>query len=67
VTNDAYYNSLFHNLGDKFEEVAMAAGVALAEDGNFISGMGVDFRDVNNDATPTSPSSPSITRPSRCS
>ena len=52
VTNDAYYNSLFHNLGDKFEEVAMTAGVALPEDGNFISGMGVDFRDVNNDGYP---------------
>jgi len=52
VTNDAYYSSLFHNLGDKFEEVAMAAGVALAEDGNFISGMGVDFRDFNNDGYP---------------
>jgi len=52
VTNDGYYNSLFHNLGDKFEEVAMTAGVALPEDGNFISGMGVDFRDVNNDGYP---------------
>lgn len=52
VTNDAYYNSLFHNLGDKFEEVAMTSGVALPEDGNFISGMGVDFRDVNNDGFP---------------
>jgi len=52
VTNDAYYNSLFHNLGNKFEEVAMTAGVGLAEDGNFISGMGVDFRDVNNDGYP---------------
>lgn len=52
VTNDAYYNSLFHNLGDRFEEVAMTAGVALPEDGNFISGMGVDFRDVNNDGYP---------------
>jgi hypothetical protein len=52
VTNDAYYNSLFHNLGNKFEEVAMAAGVALPEDGNFISGMGLDFRDVNNDGYP---------------
>jgi hypothetical protein len=52
VTNDAYYNSLFHNLGDRFEEVAMTAGVALTEDGNFISGMGVDFRDVNNDGYP---------------
>ncbi len=52
VTNDAYYNSLFHNLGDKFEEVATEAGVALPEDGNFISGMGLDFRDVNNDGLP---------------
>jgi hypothetical protein len=52
VTNDGYYNSLFHNLGGKFEEVAMTAGVALPEDGNFVSGMGVDFRDVNNDGYP---------------
>src|SRR5579863_6824913 len=52
VTNDASYNSLFHNLGNKFEEVAFEAGVALPEDGNFVSGMGVDFRDFNNDGYP---------------
>ncbi|MGD0568252.1 MAG: CRTAC1 family protein [Candidatus Sulfotelmatobacter sp.] len=52
VTNDASYNSLFHNKGDKFEEVAFEAGVALAEDGSFISGMGLDFRDFNNDGYP---------------
>lgn len=52
VTNDATYNSLFHNLGNKFEEVAFEAGVALPEDGNFVSGMGVDFRDFNNDGYP---------------
>jgi hypothetical protein len=52
VTNDASYNSLFHNLGNKFEEVAFDAGVALTEDGNFISGMGLDFRDFNNDGYP---------------
>ncbi len=52
VTNDAYYNFLFHNTGGKFEEVAFPAGVALPEDGNFISGMGVDFRDFNNDGYP---------------
>lgn len=52
VTNDASYNFLFHNLGDKFEEVAFTAGVALAEDGNFISGMGLDFRDFNDDGFP---------------
>src|SRR5579872_622119 len=52
VTNDASYNSLFHNLGNKFEEVAFEAGVALTEDGSFISGMGLDFRDFNNDGYP---------------
>lgn len=52
VTNDASYNSLFHNTGGKFEEVAFQKGVALMEDGNFISGMGVDFRDFNNDEYP---------------
>jgi hypothetical protein len=52
VTNDASYNFLFHNLGNKFEEVAFETGVALTEDGNFISGMGVDFRDFNNDGYP---------------
>lgn len=52
VTNDGSYNSFFHNLGDRFEEVAFQKGVALTEDGNFISGMGVDFRDFNNDEYP---------------
>ncbi len=52
VPNDAYYNSLFHNVGSKFEEVAFNAGVALTEDGDFISGMGLDMRDFNNDGLP---------------
>ena len=52
VTNDGSYNFLFHNLGDKFEEVAFQKGVALPEDGNFISGMGTDFRDFDNDGYP---------------
>jgi hypothetical protein len=52
VPNDAAYNSLFHNLGNKFEEVAFENGVALAEEGSFISGMGLDFRDFNNDGLP---------------
>ena len=52
VTNDASYNFLFHNLGNKFEEAAFNAGVALTEDGSFISGMGLDFRDFNNDGYP---------------
>lgn len=52
VTNDASWNSLFHNLGDKFEDVAFEAGVALPEGGAFVSGMGTDFRDWNNDGYP---------------
>ena len=52
VTNDEYYNFLFHNTGQKFEEVALEAGVALVEDGEFISGMGHDFRDFDNDGYP---------------
>lgn len=52
VTNDGYYNYLFHNTGTKFDERAMEAGVSLPDDGNFISGMGLDFRDVDNDGYP---------------
>jgi enediyne biosynthesis protein E4 len=52
VTNDASFNSLFRNAGKKFEEVAFETGVAVAEDGGFVSGMGLDFRDYNNDGYP---------------
>jgi enediyne biosynthesis protein E4 len=49
VTNDTSYNFLFHNTGKDFEEVAFQEGVAVVEDGSFVSGMGLDFRDYNND------------------
>jgi enediyne biosynthesis protein E4 len=53
VANDTTRNFLFHNLkGKKFEEVAVQAGVAYAPDGKALSGMGADFRDVNNDGLP---------------
>ncbi len=53
VTNDALPNSLFHNLRDgRFAEVALDAGVALPDSGNAVSGMGADFRDVDNDGLP---------------
>ncbi len=53
VANDTTPNLLFHNLGGKrFEEVGIAAGVAYAPDGNALSGMGADFRDVDNDGKP---------------
>lgn len=53
VPNDALPNFLFHNLGNgRFEEVALAAGVYLPDSGRAVSGMGSDFRDVNNDGRP---------------
>lgn len=53
VANDKQYNSLFRNLGNsKFEEIAFQANVALRENAEFISGMGVDFRDLDNDGLP---------------
>jgi enediyne biosynthesis protein E4 len=53
VANDKVYNSLFHNLGGgKFQEIAFEANVALRENGEFISGMGTDARDIDNDGYP---------------
>ena len=49
VANDTTRNFLFHNLGGKkFEEVGELAGVAYGSNGKALSGMGSDFRDVNN-------------------
>ncbi|HEV2401267.1 MAG TPA: CRTAC1 family protein [Candidatus Sulfotelmatobacter sp.] len=53
VANDNHPNFLFHNLGGrKFEEVALESGVAYAQSGSALSGMGVDFKDVDNDGRP---------------
>jgi len=53
VANDNMPNLLFHNLkGKAFEEVAMDAGVAYSENGKAVSGMGAEFRDLDNDGLP---------------
>ncbi len=53
VTNDKAFNYLFHNQQDgTFREIAFDAAVALPEHGNYISGMGTDFRDWDNDGLP---------------
>src|SRR6266513_3075972 len=53
VANDNMPNSLFHNLkGKAFEEVAMEVGVAYTENGKAVSGMGAEFRDLDNDGLP---------------
>jgi hypothetical protein len=53
VANDNTPNSLFHNLkGKAFEEIALEAGVAYNENGKSVSGMGAEFRDLDNDGRP---------------
>ncbi|MDD1750080.1 MAG: VCBS repeat-containing protein, partial [Methanothrix sp.] len=53
VTNDYAPNFLFRNRGDgTFEERGMEAGVAMREHGDYISNMGADFRDYDNDGLP---------------
>ena len=53
VANDSVRHFLFRNQGDgTFREVGLEAGVALREDGAAIAGMGVDFRDFDNDGLP---------------
>lgn len=52
VTNDSEYDFLFHNLGNKFDEVSFQTNTALPDEGSFISGMGLDFRDFNDDGYP---------------
>jgi len=53
VSNDKQVNYFFRNKGGgKFQEDGFEANVALREDGIFISGMGVDFRDLDNDGYP---------------
>jgi hypothetical protein len=53
ITNDKMFNFFLHNKGGvKFDEVGFERGVALRDDGVFISGMGVDARDLDNDGYP---------------
>jgi enediyne biosynthesis protein E4 len=53
VANDSVPSFLFRNRDDgTFQEVGVEAGVALREDGKPIAGMGVDFRDFDNDGRP---------------
>jgi hypothetical protein len=53
VSNDAWRNFLFRNRGDgTFEETGLYAGVAYADAGRPVSGMGADFRDYDGDGRP---------------
>jgi hypothetical protein len=53
VANDKMDNSFFRNKGGgKLDEVASDVNVLLRGDGVYISGMGADFRDLDNDGYP---------------
>ena len=53
VANDKMDNSFFRNKGGgKLDEVASDVNVLLRGDGVYISGMGADFRDLDNDGHP---------------
>lgn len=49
VANDMMINYLFENRGGQFVERGVEAGVAVSNDGNVESSMGVDVADVDND------------------
>jgi len=53
VTNDRVFAFYFRNVeGKRFEECAFDRGVAVPQDGNPVSGMGVDGQDFDNDGMP---------------
>jgi enediyne biosynthesis protein E4 len=53
VANDSMLEFLYHNKGNgTFEEVGLAAEVAVDGDGRTYAGMGVDFSDYDNDGLP---------------
>ena len=53
ISNDTFRNFLFHNNRDgTFSEAGVISGVAYNDNGKSIAGMGVDFRDVDNDGRP---------------
>ncbi|CAN5550099.1 CRTAC1 family protein [soil metagenome] len=53
IANDSMLEHLYRNKGDgTFEELGMAAEVAVDGDGRTYAGMGVDFADYNNDGRP---------------
>jgi hypothetical protein len=53
VSNDEFPSYMLHNDGDgTFSEVGAQAGVAYNASGVTVSGMGTDFRDIDNDGKP---------------
>lgn len=53
VSNDTVPNFLFHNQGNgSFKEVAVQAGMAVAEAGTAKAGMGIDVADYENQGQP---------------
>lgn len=53
VTNDTQPNFLLHNLGGRFEEIGLAAGIGYDESGRARAGMGVDVNELEDGAGQT--------------
>ncbi len=53
VTNDTQPNFLLHNVGGRFEEIGLAAGIGYDESGRARAGMGVDVALLADDASQT--------------
>jgi hypothetical protein len=49
VANDSVRQSLFHNQGETFAEIAVSSGAGYDENGKTFAGMGVDTGDFDND------------------
>jgi enediyne biosynthesis protein E4 len=53
VANDSVAQQLFLNrAGKRFEETALASGMAYDDDGNAYAGMGIDVADIDGNGTP---------------
>jgi hypothetical protein len=53
IANDSMVEYLYHGKGDgTFEELGMAAEIAVDGEGRTFAGMGIDLQDFNNDGLP---------------
>lgn len=52
IANDSMFEFLYRNDGGKFNEIGLAAEIAVDSEGKTYAGMGIDFEDYDNDGLP---------------